>query len=70
MNKLVSVSSDQTCKLWNLNTGQLNCSLSFSSNPTRVILDSLEANIYIGFSTGSILTIPIKAIVSSFIMAA
>jgi len=60
--RVLSVSNDQTCKLWNLLSGNLMFSLVFNSIPTRVLLDNIESNLYISLSNGTILNIGIKSV--------
>lgn len=64
-NRVVSVSSDQTCKVWDLNNEKpfaLN-SVLFQATPTRCILDHSESNLYVGLVNGLILRISIKQVV-------
>lgn len=62
--RVVSVSSDQTCKIWSFgNESSLPTqNLLFQAAPTSCVLDNLESNLYVGLANGTILGISIKTI--------
>jgi pre-rRNA-processing protein IPI3 len=62
--RVVSVSSDQTCKIWNFTSESCMPSqnLLFQSAPTSCVFDHLESNLYVGLVNGTILGISIKTI--------
>ncbi|XP_064625607.1 WD repeat-containing protein 18-like [Lineus longissimus] len=52
--RLVTASSDQTCKLWDLATGKLLCSFLFDEGLTAVCMDSCESRLFAATSKGVI----------------
>lgn len=62
--RVVSVSSDQTCKLWSFanESSSPTQNLLFQAAPTSCTFDNLEANLYVGLVNGTILGISIKTI--------
>lgn len=67
--RVVSASSDQTCKLWDLRSEDSKSTetLLFQSAPNRCVFDNSESNLYVGLINGNILCIPIKSIVLSIL---
>lgn len=62
--RVVSVSSDQTCKIWNL-SGESSIpsqNFLFQAVPTSCVFDNLETYLYVGFVNGTILGISIKTL--------
>jgi len=62
--RVVSVSSDQTCKVWSFanESSAPTQNLLFQAAPTSCIFDHLETNLYVGLVNGVILAISIKTI--------
>lgn len=52
--RLCSVSSDKTCKVYDLTTGELLLNLVFDSPLTAVTMDVLELSVFVGSSVGNI----------------
>ncbi|XP_038048638.1 WD repeat-containing protein 18-like isoform X2 [Patiria miniata] len=52
--RVVSASHDQTCKLWDLATGQLLCNFVFDSPVCSVAMDMAEYHLFAGCSDGNI----------------
>lgn len=62
--RIVSVSSDQTCKIWSFGSESSapTQNLLFQAAPTSCCFDNLESNLYVGLVNGTILGISIKTI--------
>lgn len=62
--RVVSVSDDQTCKFWSINSESKSPSttITFQSVAVRCILDHLESTLYVGLMNGVILGLEIKSI--------
>lgn len=54
MAHVASVSLDQTCKIWELRSKELLCTLVFDHSLTSVVLDNSEDHVYVGTSVGLI----------------
>lgn len=52
--RLCTVSSDRTCKIYNLSTGEMLLNLVFDAPLSAVIFDDLELNIFVGTNEGQI----------------
>ncbi|XP_071118662.1 WD repeat-containing protein 18-like [Haliotis cracherodii] len=52
--RVISSSRDNTCKLWDLCSGELLCTLVFDSCITAVAMDNMELRVFAGDSNGNI----------------
>ncbi|KAL5016239.1 hypothetical protein ScPMuIL_005828 [Solemya velum] len=59
--RIVSSSLDQTCKLWDLSSGQLLCTFIFDVSIMSVTMDTTEFRLFAGGSNGTIYTVNLYA---------
>ncbi|XP_071792637.1 WD repeat-containing protein 18-like [Asterias amurensis] len=61
MSRVVSASHDQTCKLWDLASGQLLCNFVFDAPVCSVTMDTAEYHLFAGCSDGNIYQVNLYA---------
>jgi pre-rRNA-processing protein IPI3 len=63
--RVLSASLDHTCKLWQLATGQLLCSILFPSAPLCCALDATETTAFAGTNSGTVYSVDLLTTSSS-----
>lgn len=68
LSRVVSSSLDQTCRLYDVNSGELLCTFVFEVGICSVVMDPAEYRLFAGGSSGSIYAVNLFETVSSSTM--